>query len=182
MTSKLTLLLRRHSIIYENLLKVRDELEAEAEAKGCKPSCECCGRPFTMIYGPHLYRIYLLSPFNVSPDRLDCDIRQYRAWLIRLICAFCNMVRMAKSVDKGKEQVMAMLQSWEDGSTEYKNAFIEPVPEVWPRLTAAGEQRVENIADARLKDVVQRCRKTQLDGYANRVKKNNSRGTRRLPP
>ena len=37
---------------------------------------------------------------------------------------------------------------------------------------AAGEQRVENIVDARLKDVVQRCRKTQLDGYANKVKKN----------
>lgn len=125
-----------------------------------------------MIDGLHLGGIYRLNPFNVSQDRLNCNVRDHRGSLIRLICAFCNMVRMAVSVDTGKEQVLSMLQSWATGAAVYKNGLLEPVPKAWPRLTAAGEERVEKIVDARLKDVVQRCRKTQLDGYANRVRKN----------
>lgn len=115
-----------------------------------------------MIYGPHLCGSSRLSPFNVSPDRLTCDVRQYRAWLIRLLCAFCKIVRMANTIEGGKEQVVASQDAYRHGETTFKDDFVcsRAAP---AKLTAAGEKVAEGRAEAQVGAIKRREQDSQKE-------------------
>lgn len=61
-----------------------------------------------MIYGPHNGDEKRLNPFKILRDRMNHSVKLYRFWLVRLVCNFCNQVRMNNPIAQGKADVTAI--------------------------------------------------------------------------